>query len=101
MRIHLKKRCVFLDRDGVINKPVIVNNKPYAPRKKDQFKIFSEIIPVLKKIQKLDFILIVITNQPDISTRDVTFEQVNEFHNLISKQIPISKFYICKQLNKT
>ena len=25
--------AVFLDRDGVINKPVIINKKPYAPTK--------------------------------------------------------------------
>ena len=100
MSIHLKKRCVFLDRDGVINEPVIIDNKPYAPKNIDQFKIFSEIIPLLKNIRKLGFVLVVITNQPDISTKNITFEQVNEFHKLILKQIPISKFYVCKHLSK-
>ena len=41
-----------------------------------------------------------ITNQPDISTKEITSDQVNYFHNLISNQIPISKFYVCKHLAK-
>ena len=100
MQKHLKKRCVFLDRDGVINKPIIIKNKPYAPKNNKQFQIFTEIIPLLKKICELDFILVVITNQPDISTKEITTDQVNYFHNLISNQIPISKFYVCKHLAK-
>ena len=33
--------------------------------------------------------MVVITNQPDISTKEITSDQVNYFHNLISNQIPI------------
>ena len=75
MQKHLKNRCVFLDRDGVINKPIIIKNKPYAPKNNNQFQIFTEIIPLLKKICELDFILVVITNQPDISTKEITTDQ--------------------------
>ena len=34
---------LFLDRDGVINKPIIVDGKSYAPRVLKDFKIFPKV----------------------------------------------------------
>jgi histidinol phosphatase-like enzyme len=27
------KKAIFLDRDGILNKPIIIKGKPYAPIK--------------------------------------------------------------------
>ena len=32
------KKAIFLDRDGVLNKPNIIDGKPYAPKKVKDFR---------------------------------------------------------------
>ena len=34
------KKAFFLDRDGILNKAIIKNHKPYAPIKRKDFKCF-------------------------------------------------------------
>ena len=33
------KKAIFFDRDGVLNKAIIINSKPYSPRNLKEFKI--------------------------------------------------------------
>jgi len=59
--------AIFLDRDGVINNPVLINNKPYATlRPRDAFPI-KGIKELIAKWKSMGFVVIVITNQPDIA----------------------------------
>ena len=43
------RRTVFLDRDGVINRPLIRGGKPYPPVNLDEF----EILPGVSLLPKL------------------------------------------------
>jgi len=90
----LKKKAVFLDRDGVINE-----DKGYVHKIKDFF-IYPEVFPALRKLQESGFKLIVITNQSGIAVGYYTEE---DFHNitkymlnLLEKEdIKIEKVYYC------
>ena len=62
-------KAVFLDRDGVINKPMIINGKSYAPRSIKDFKIFPKVKSDVKKLKNKGFKVFVITNQPDIGNK--------------------------------
>ena len=42
---NIFKRCVLLDRDGVINKCININRKCYAPRFYKEFKLYDEQKP--------------------------------------------------------
>ena len=58
---NLRKRCVFLDRDGVINQSIIINKKPYSPRTKSEFKFLPNITKLINKIIEYNFYIIIIT----------------------------------------
>jgi len=96
MKSIFKNKSLFLDRDGIINKSIILNRKPYSPRSLEEFEIFEGIDLLLNQISKLGFLLIVITNQPDLATNHITKSTLNKFHQLISDKINISKFYVCE-----
>ena len=89
-----KNKAIFLDRDGVINFPIIKNNQPFSPRKLKEFKIYKDF-KLLKKFRKV-FYLIVVTNQPDIKNRKLSQKKLNIFHQKINEIVKIDKFYICK-----
>ena len=39
----MARKAIFLDRDGVINYPIIKNGKPFPPRKLSELKIYAEV----------------------------------------------------------
>lgn len=71
------QKCVFLDRDGTINKYV-----GFA-RSLNQIELENDSSVGLKDINKSEFISIVVTNQPVIARGEVSFEQLREINNKI------------------
>ncbi len=87
-------KCIFLDRDGVINKEI-----GYVFRVKD-FVLTDDIIPSLKKLQEAGFIFIVITNQSGIAKELYTHDDVEAVHKhmlslMKENGIKISEIYYC------
>lgn len=69
-----KRPCIFLDRDGVINKDM--DSKPLC---KD-FELLDGVAEAIKSINKSDYLSVVVTNQPMIAKGFVTFEEVENTH---------------------
>ena len=61
-----KNKAFFFDRDGILNKAIIRNKKPFSPLYPSQLKKNFEILNFLKTLKKKKYILIMITNQPEI-----------------------------------
>ena len=60
-------RAVFLDRDGVINRAVVRDGKPYPPASLAEFEILPGVPEALRELDEAGFLLIVVTNQPDVA----------------------------------
>ena len=86
-------KAVFLDRDGVINKPIIIDGKGYAPRLLKDFKIFPKVKGDVKKLRNSGFKVFVITNQPDIGNKLIKKKTLNEMHKLLKAKVPVNKIY--------
>jgi D,D-heptose 1,7-bisphosphate phosphatase len=69
-----KRKAVFIDRDGTIN-PDLGDNQNI-----NEFKLFDGVSEAVKKLNKSEFLSIVITNQPAIAKGFVTKEELNEIH---------------------
>ena len=69
-----KRPCIFLDRDGVINKDM--DSKPLC---KD-FELLDGVAEAIKSINKSDYLSVVVTNQPMIAKGFVIFEEVENTH---------------------
>jgi len=90
-------KAIFLDRDGVIIKP-LHNNETYGLiYKKEDLILVPAIKSALKILKKKGYLLIVITNQPSVARGLISDEGVNENHSLINKKLGglIDKFYFC------
>ena len=60
-------KAVFLDRDGVINRSLVKQGKPYPPATIDELEILPGVDEALSSLKKEGFLLIVVTNQPDVA----------------------------------
>ena len=74
-------KCIFLDRDGVINKDRV--NYAYTL---DTFVILDGVIEALQKLKEAGYLLVIITNQSGIAKGIYTKEDVFKCHDYLQKE---------------
>ena len=89
------KRAIFLDRDGVLNKAIVRDGKPYPPNTLAEVEILPGVLESLLKLKAADYLLIVVTNQPDVARGKKTRQSVIKVHKLLGKELPLDEFYTC------
>ena len=89
------KRAVFLDRDGVINRALEREAKPYPPTSLEEFEILPEVPAALAKLKAAGFILVVATNQPDVGRGTLAKAVVENIHAQMLAQLPIDRVEVC------
>jgi len=89
------RKAVFLDRDGVINKVILDNGKPFSPRKFDEFELIIGVENTLSIFKEMGFLNILVTNQPDIARGFMKIEELNKMHRLIKEKLPVDDIMVC------
>ncbi|MBI5567057.1 MAG: HAD family hydrolase [Chloroflexi bacterium] len=88
-------RAVFLDRDGVINRAVVRDGKPYPPSHPAELEILPGVSSALTRLRAAGFWLIVVTNQPDVARGTQTQAEVENLHAVLQAQLPLDEFRVC------
>jgi D-glycero-D-manno-heptose 1,7-bisphosphate phosphatase len=89
------KRAVFLDRDGVINAAVVREGKPYPPADVDALEILPDVHEALAALHEEDFVLVVVTNQPDVARGKTPRATIDAIHDALRQQLPLDAIYAC------
>jgi D-glycero-D-manno-heptose 1,7-bisphosphate phosphatase len=58
--------AVFLDRDGVLNRPIIRDGLPFPPGTLEEFELYAGVAEDCAQLKQAGFLLVVVTNQPDV-----------------------------------
>ena len=93
-----KKKAVFLDRDGVINKDLGYVSSI------DRFYWVDGAIDSIEYLKKLNYLIIVISNQSGVSRGYYDNSDVDELHEWINtdlfskKKVFIDDFFYCTDL---
>ena len=90
-----KKKAIFLDRDGVINK----KRDDYV-KSINELEIFPFVASAIKKLNNANFKVIVITNQSAINRNIITHKKLDQIHQTIQDYLKksqsfIDAFYYC------
>jgi D-glycero-D-manno-heptose 1,7-bisphosphate phosphatase len=93
--LHPLRRAVFLDRDGVINRPLIRAGQPYPPSSLDEFEILPGVPEACQILKKLGFLLVVATNQPDVGRGTLAREAVEFIHEWLLQLLPVDRVMTC------
>lgn len=91
----LGQPAVFLDRDGVINRPIIRQGRPYPPSTLDELELYPDAAPSLRRLQAAGFTLVVVTNQPDVARGLQRKEVVHEINRELCKRVEVAAVYVC------
>lgn len=89
------KRAVFLDRDGVINAAVVRDGKPYPPATAAEFALLPGVVEACAKLKAAGFLLVVVTNQPDVGRGTQRREEVEAMHAVMCTRLPIDRVEVC------
>jgi len=92
---NASRRAVFLDRDGVLNRALVRQGKPYPPQTLDEFEILPGALEALRRLKALGFVLIVVTNQPDVARGNQQRDTVEAMNARISTLLPIDDILVC------
>lgn len=88
-------RAVFLDRDGVINRPIVRNGRPYAPTSEGDLELLPGVIAALGQLRAAGLHLVVVTNQPEVARGTVSVDTVRAMHERLSASLPIDDVRTC------
>jgi D-glycero-D-manno-heptose 1,7-bisphosphate phosphatase len=90
------RRAVFLDRDGVLNRALVRDGKPYPPADLSQLEVLPGVPEALGRLRAAGYRLIVVTNQPDVARGVQTRAAVEAIHSeLLARGLPIDTFHVC------
>ncbi len=94
--------AVFLDRDEVINtsKRKDITDRPLTPLKPADMIIFSFVGRCIKELNRLGFLVFIITNQPAVAKGQMNFDDLQQMHAMIFHHVFIAggelrEIYVC------
>jgi len=91
---------VFLDRDGVINRTILRDCKPYPPSTLQELEILPGVHQSLQKLHDKNYFLVVVTNQPDVARGTARREDVELLNDFLCSQLPIDEIKTCYHDNE-
>ena len=86
---EVRRRAVFLDRDGVLNRPVVREGRPYPPQSLDEFALYDGVAEACTMLKDAGFLLIVVTNQPDVGRGTQSRAAVEAMHTKLRTALPL------------
>ena len=95
MRYAKGHRIAFLDRDGVVNQELNIEGSPRSPRNISEIVILDGVIEAISILKSLDFVPVIVTNQPDVSRGFVSKADIEIINGLVCKEVKVEHVYTC------
>lgn len=91
----MTRKAVFLDRDGVINRAIVVDGRPYAPRHPAEFRLMPGARANVARLRRAGFRIVVVTNQPDVAKRLIDPEDLGRMNKRLIEELAIDTVRVC------
>lgn len=88
-------RAAFLDRDGVLNRAIVRDGRPYAPRSFDDFVILPEAPAAVRRLKDAGYLIVVATNQKDVGAGLMSRDMLDAMHARLADALPVDDIRVC------
>jgi D-glycero-D-manno-heptose 1,7-bisphosphate phosphatase len=92
-------RAVFLDRDGVLVKEVLVDGAPFAPLTVSDFHLAPEAAAQVQRLRDAGLTCIVFTNQPEVARGLLPSDTLETMHRELRARVPVDDVYVCPHVD--
>jgi len=89
------RAAVFLDRDGVLVRARVINGKPFPPVRAQEMEIEPGAREALRRLAERGFVLVVVTNQPDVARGELSADALDEMHHRLMNELPVEGIWTC------
>lgn len=89
------RRAVFLDRDGVLNAAVVRDGRPYGPASAEEMTVLPGVEDACRRLRDAGFLLIAVTNQPDIARGKTAGATVDAINDALQAQLGLDEICVC------
>jgi D-glycero-D-manno-heptose 1,7-bisphosphate phosphatase len=89
------KRAVFLDRDGVLNRSILIEGVPTPPVGIGDVEIIDGVVEAIQILIDHEFVPVVITNQPDVARGNATRSEIEAINAHVGAATSVKHFYTC------
>ena len=92
---QVMRSAVFLDRDGVINRPIIRERRPYSPQSLAELELLPGVQEALTALKAAGYALVVVTNQPDVARGTTSKAVLESMHSWLQSVLPLDAVRAC------
>jgi D-glycero-D-manno-heptose 1,7-bisphosphate phosphatase len=89
------RAAVFLDRDGVLNRAIVREGKPFSPMRVEEFELLADVERACTDLAAEGRVLVVVTNQPEIARGRLDLTVVEEMHEELFRRLPLLDVLVC------
>jgi D-glycero-D-manno-heptose 1,7-bisphosphate phosphatase len=89
------RNAVFLDRDGVLNEPVVVGGRPHPPESAGDLVVRPDTVEACDLLHNAGLLLVVVTNQPDIARGTQSRQAVEAINEELCRRLPLDDLRMC------
>jgi D-glycero-D-manno-heptose 1,7-bisphosphate phosphatase len=89
------KSAVFFERDGVLNLVETQGQQQIAPKCVEEFRPNPDAKPVLARLKRAGFLILVTTNQPGVAHGYIPRRELDRMHELLRGCLPVDDIFVC------
>ncbi len=89
------RSAVFLDRDGVLNRPILRGGRGYAPKKVEDFVLLPGVGDAVRQLKNAGYLVVVVTNQKDVGRGITSAATLEEMHDILRREVPVDDIRVC------
>jgi D-glycero-D-manno-heptose 1,7-bisphosphate phosphatase len=98
---EVKRRAVFMDRDGVLNRTFLhQDGKTHPPATLTELEILPGVKEACQDLRRMGFLLIVVSNQPDVARGTQVREVVEAINGQLQLELALDDFRVCYHDNQ-
>lgn len=90
-----RRPAVFFDRDGVLNRAFVRDGRPYPPRNLQKLELTPNARVACDTLRAAGFVLIVVTNQPEVARGTQSMEVVEEMNLWLQNALRLDACLVC------
>jgi D-glycero-D-manno-heptose 1,7-bisphosphate phosphatase len=79
----------------VLNRATVRGGRPFPPRDVQEVEILPGVVEACQTLRDAGFLLIVVTNQPDVARGTMTLEHVAAVHARLNDKLPLDAVLVC------
>jgi D-glycero-D-manno-heptose 1,7-bisphosphate phosphatase len=95
MVTKVRRAAVFLDRDGVLNRPEFRDGVPTPPNSLDDFELLPGVRDAVDQLKDAGYVLVVVTNQPDIARGTQAATVVEAMNAVVQRELGVDAILVC------